>query len=78
MTVGFQRCMWTSLSFLHPKLSICYGLFNSDVHKSDYIVGCGMKPNLIYDPGICCFEVLGEKHLTASVSFFPVFILGIS
>jgi len=62
--------MWTSLSSLHPQLSICYCLFNSDGHKADYIVGCGMKLNLMYDPGICFFEVLGEKHLAASVCFF--------
>ena len=60
MTVGFQRFMWTSLSSLRPQLSIRYGLFNSDVHKSDYIVGCGMKPNLMYGPGICS-EVLGKN-----------------
>ena len=69
MTVGFQRYMWTSLSSLHPQLSIHYVLFNSDVHKSDYIVGCGLKPNLIYDPGIC-FEVLEETQLAASVCVF--------
>lgn len=69
MTVGFQRCMWTSLSSLHAQLSIHYGLFNSDVQKSDYVVGCGMQPNLMYDPDIC-FEVLGKNIWQLVCVFF--------